>query len=380
MKVRAITVGFNLTTSEAAKRIEKHGRFVMLAKKIFEDSGYEVQTRRVASQPWPEYLADLSVRNIITQVESLELLCSENNIDFISIGTAYEPSQIRLSARILESTVRVSCSATIAHKSRGYDHDATMSAAWVMKRIAKTIGKGEGNFRFAAIANCPPDIPFFPASFHRGRNCFTIALESSDLIVKAFSTAHGFSSAEKRLALLMDKEYRKIEKIARRVEKHGHLFFRGIDVSPAPSTLRKGSIAYAFERLGQGEFGAPGTLAIARMITRILRSIRVRQCGFSGLMLPVMEDFGLARRISNLDIDKLLVYSAVCGTGLDCVPLPGDVRVRKICNILHDVAILALHLDKPLSARLLPMPGKRAGSWTDIDLPYLINCQIPSIK
>ena len=380
MKVRAITVGFNVVNSKTAARIEEHARFTSLAKKMFEDSGYEVQTTRLASQPWPEYLSDVLPRNTIAYVKSLEQMCSANNIDFLSIGTAYEPSQIQLEAEILESTVRVSCSATIADKKRGYDHDATLSAARAMKRIAKAIENGEGNFRFAAIANCPPGIPFFPASYHRGRNCFTIALESSDLIAKAFSAAKDFSNAEKRLALIMDREYRKIERVARRIEKQGRLFFRGIDVSPAPSTLRKGSIAFAFEKLGWGQFGAPGTLAIASMITRVLRSIKVRQCGFSGLMLPVMEDFGLARRINNVSIDTLLVYSAVCGTGLDCVPLPGDVRVSKICNMLRDVATLALHLNKPLSARLLPMPGRRAGSWTNIDSPYLINCQIPSIK
>jgi len=380
MKIRAITVGFNVAISRITAGIKKHARFLALAKKVFEDYGYEVQTTRVASQPWPEYLSDFSARDIIAHVKSLELLCSENNIDFLSVGTAYEPSHIQLVAQVLESTVRVSCSATIADKKRGFAYDATLSAARAIMKIAKAVGNGEGNFRFAAIANCPPDIPFFPASYHRGRNCFMIALEGGDLIAKAFSAARDFSSAEKNLASVMYREYRKIEKIAKRIEKQERLFFRGIDVSPAPSTLRKGSIAFAFERLGWGEFGTPGTLAIARMITRVLRSIKVRQCGFSGLMLPVMEDFGLARRIDNLNIDTLLVYSAVCGTGLDCVPLPGDVRVSKICNILYDVAALALHLNKPLSARLLPMPGRRAGSWTKIDSPYLINCQIPPIK
>ncbi|MGB7055815.1 MAG: DUF711 family protein, partial [bacterium] len=289
------------------------------------------------------------------------------------------PEHIRAVAEILESTTIVSGSATIAQKKEGINYDATLSAAQAMLRIAKTEGNGEGNFRFAAIANCPADIPFFPASYHRGRTCFMIALESGDLLARAMTATDDFASAKKKLTSILEKEYTKVEKIAKRVEKQHGLCFRGIDTSPAPSILRNGSVALAIEKIAQGEFGAPGTLAICGMITDVLRSLRVRKCGFSGLMLPVMEDFGLARRIGKLSIDALLVYSAVCGTGLDCVPLPGNIGVNRIRQILLDVATLASRLNKPLSARLLPIPGRCAGSVTKIDSPYLINCRIPHV-
>jgi hypothetical protein len=42
--------------------------------------------------------------------------------------------------------------------------------------------------------------------------------------------------------------------------------------------------------------------------------------------------------------------------------------------------MLALRLNKPLIARLLPIPGRHAGEMTNIDSPYLINCTIPDIK
>ena len=43
-------------------------------------------------------------------------------------------------------------------------------------------------------------------------------------------------------------------------------------------------------------FGEAGTLTIARIITEILSQLTVKKCGYSGLMLPVLEDHGLAKR------------------------------------------------------------------------------------
>ena len=89
---------------------------------------------------------------------------------------------------------------------------------------------------------------------------------------------------------------------------------------------------------------------------------------FSGLMLPVLEDSVLAERAAEgtLTIKDLLLYSAVCGTGLDTVPLAGDINANQISSILMDLAALSLRLDKPLTARLMPIPGKKAGDLTEL--------------
>jgi uncharacterized protein (UPF0210 family) len=154
--------------------------------------------------------------------------------------------------------------------------------------------------------------------------------------------------------------------------------FRGIDASLAPSLKEDESIAFAYEKILPGRFGDPGTLAISSVITRVLKSLSVKTCGYSGLMLPVCEDFGLARRAGErtFNLANLLLYSAVCGCGLDVVPLPGDITVDKIEGILLEVATLATTLNKPLSARLLPAPGKKAGEMTSFNSPYLVNCRV----
>ncbi len=71
-----------------------------------------------------------------------------------------------------------------------------------------------------------------------------------------------------------------------------------------------------------------------------------------------------------LTVKDLLLYSAVCGTGLDTVPLPGDVTSGQIAALLLDISALALRLDKPLTARLMPVPGKQAGDMTSFNFGY----------
>src|SRR5256885_3068821 len=74
-------------------------------------------------------------------------------------------------------------------------------------------------------------------------------------------------------------------------------------------------------------------------------------CGYSGLMLPVLEDPVLARRASEgrFSVRDLLLYSSVCGTGRDVVPLPGDSRADRLAALIADVAALSTKLRKPLS-------------------------------
>ena len=70
------------------------------------------------------------------------------------------------------------------------------------------------------------------------------------------------------------------------------------------------------------------------------------------------------------------MYSAVCGCGLDTVPIPGDVSVERLRGILMDMTALANKLDKPLSARLLPVQGRSAGDQTSFNSQYLAECRI----
>jgi len=89
----------------------------------------------------------------------------------------------------------------------------------------------------------------------------------------------------------------------------------------------------------------------------------------------VMEDARLAQRWSerSYNLDSLLAYSAVCGTGFDTIPLPGDVTEKQLAGMIADMAALAVKWHKPLTARLQPVIGKKAGEMSDFDDPFLVN-------
>jgi uncharacterized protein (UPF0210 family) len=157
------------------------------------------------------------------------------------------------------------------------------------------------------------------------------------------------------------------------------MLFGGIDLSPAP--MGADSIVTAMELCGYGPIGSVGTLAVAAALTAALKSTALPTCGYCGLMLPVLEDAGLGLRWEegHLHLHQLLLYSAVCGTGLDTIPLPGDSSVSALSHLLLDVATLAQRLRKPLSARLFPVPGKHAGERTAFNSPYMTNTIIGAI-
>jgi len=149
--------------------------------------------------------------------------------------------------------------------------------------------------------------------------------------------------------------------------------YLGFDPTPAP--LKDVSIGAAIEKFTGGKFGTSGTMTAASVITQAVKAVPVKQVGYSGLMLPVLEDARMAERWTErtYTIDSVLAYSAVCATGLDTIPLPGDVTEEQLARMIGDVASLAVKWHKPLTARLQPVAGKRAGERTDFQDPFMVN-------
>jgi len=178
-----------------------------------------------------------------------------------------------------------------------------------------------------------------------------------------------------RAALIAEVEShaQKLEAIGQKLTEIYTYNFKGLDFTLAPHPTQGVSIAKALEALGLPTFGLHGSLFASAFLTDSLDQARYLHTGFNGLMLPVLEDAGLAQRASEglLSTTDLLLCSAVCGTGLDVVPLPGDATPEQLCSVLLDIAALALRLEKPLTARLMPIPGKAAGDPTSFKFRLL---------
>lgn len=378
MKLRTITTGFNIKLPLKEERFKEIAEFTIRAKTEFEKRGYVVQTARISTQPWEEYFQSKS--EIIKLVKEVERLAKKYGLDYFNIGTTKDPNKIPLIYDMLNCTSISFCTSLICD-DKTINFEAAKQTAKLIKKLSKVDSEGFANLRFAALFNTKPGSPFYPAAYHNGPTSFAIGTENSDLVVKAFSKAKDIKKASSILKKTLENEYQKIEAIARLISDKEKIKYGGIDVSIATSVKPGESIAYAFEKLGLGKFGDVGTLAVAKVVTDAVKSVNVKKCGYSGLMLPVLEDYGLAARNKEgaFNLANLLLYSAVCGTGLDTIPLPGDVSENKLYALLLDIASLSIKLNKPLSARLMPIPNKKADEMTKFDFEYLVNSKIMRI-
>jgi uncharacterized protein len=378
-KIRAITAFINLDWHDYQRQIAEALKMLRRAQTTFESRGYQVQTIRIATQPFPQYIQGMNTEQAVAFFKLLDALAEQQKFA-MSIGPAMlnanDPaSQADLLAEILANTRNLNASLVVAGED-GVRWGAIGAAARVMKKLEGSTEHSQGNFRFAAVAMVPPLTPFFPAAYHTGfGHQFAIALESANVVATAFKDARDLGMAKQRLTDALAAAAFDVERHAGRVDQETGWAYMGIDLSPAPSPGKDASIGAAIENLTTQPVGMSGTLTAAATITAAIKDVKVKQTGYTGLMLPVLEDTVLAQRWSEgrLSVDALLSYSAVCGTGLDTIPLPGDTSAEELSLIIGDMASLAVKWHKPLSARLLPVTGKGWGETTEFDSPFLVN-------
>jgi uncharacterized protein (UPF0210 family) len=381
-KIRAITAFINLDRNQYQQQVADALKMLRRAQTTLESRGYQVQTIRIATQPFPEYTRGLTTEQAVAFFKQYDALAVREKFA-ASIGPAMlnagdSDSQAEMLAEILSNTKTLNATLVVAGED-GVRWKAVGAASRVMKKLEET-EHSQGNFRFAAIAMVPPLTPFFPAAYHTGfGHQFAIALESANVVAAALNDAPDLATAKQRLTDALASSAFDIESHAGRVDQETGWAYMGIDLSPAPSG--DVSIGAAIENLTTQPAGMSGTLTAAATITAAVKDVKVKQTGYSGLMLPILEDTRLAQRWSegHISIDALLSYSAVCGTGLDTVPLPGDISAEKLALIIGDMASLAFKWHKPLSARLLPVLGKGWGEMTEFNDPFLVNAKLQSL-
>ncbi|MCS6841106.1 MAG: DUF711 family protein [Roseiflexus sp.] len=379
-----------LTTGACESEVARAARAVQEARRRLEDAGYIVQTLRLAlDTSRTNYAAD-----VVTAARDAEALARNAGFDYVSIGRVATDRLASL-VEALAATEIVFASARLAGRDGTVDALATAAAARVIATLASTTPNGFSNLRFAGLASVAPGSPFFPASYHSGGEPWlAVGPEAASLAVEA---AHEVEEdgADSSVQAVAVRTHRFIENLKTRIADHDArirtalngidgaygVYVAGCDWSLAPHPDITCSIGAAVERVLGAPFGAPGTLAVIRACTDAIRAAGVILIGFSGVMLPVLEDATLAQRNAEgrYGWRDLLAFSAVCGTGLDTVPLPGDASIEQIEGMLAEVAALAGALRKPLTARLMPIPGLRAGDMTAFDFPYFVNTRVMAI-
>lgn len=385
MKIRSITYFLDPGWPLDEKALHKAGDFIAATRPAFETAGYEVQTSRLATVPFPLLVPGLEPDEVMHLAQTLEAAARPLGYDYVAIGPALpqHPSSYRVIPEVLAATQNVFVSGLMMLGSEGVSLPAVRACAEVIHRAASVTPDGFTNLRFAALANVPPGSPFFPAAYHAGgAPTFALATEAADLAVEAFTQAESLGQARRLLVSAVEGHAQSLTRVSRVVAQTRGVSFGGIDFSLAPFPEESRSLGTAMERLGVPAAGLHGSLAAAAILTEAIDQARFPRAGFSGLFLPVLEDAVLARRAAegSLTVMDLLLYAAVCGTGLDTVPLPGDTPPDALAAVLLDLAVLSQRLGKPLTARLMPIPGKAAGDPTQFDFAYFANSRILPLR
>jgi uncharacterized protein (UPF0210 family) len=380
-KVRAITAFVTLERASYARQIAATLAVLREAQRDLEHEGYAVETVRITTQPLADLVRGLSDAEALVYLRELDdLAAKENFLPNIGPGMLHDgddPHTMQLLAQALSPLTQLNASAIIAGDD-GIHWKVIREAARLVRYVADHSPHSQGTVNFAATAMLGPYGPFYPGAYHLGSGeRLAIGLEGANVVQEVFARMHGdFDGAVAELTRQLSVHARVAETVGTQVAARHGWTFMGVDPTPAP--LADVSIGAAIEAFTGAKFGSSGTMTAALVITTAVKAVPVKQIGYAGLMVPVMEDRLLARRWAEgtYDTDALLAYSAVCATGLDTVPLPGDISEAQLMRIYGDLASLAFKWHKPLAARLQPVAGRKAGEETDFSDPHLFNTTI----
>ena len=343
-------------------------RDVDLLLPAVQKAGYTLQSIRVITNPFGEYLDLTNLQTAKADLQYLTELLNKFNESGIrlrfAIGAARNKEEITLLPELIAAYGDL-CNACVnvpLDENGVLDNELIEQSVYAVQRIANITPRGEGNFNFTVNFNCKPFIPYFPAGYHLSHlpNSFVIGLETPDLLVEVLKSvpksSHNQFYADCYQAMSQALQYHvdQVLEMLSAVKLSGEFEFAGIDSSAAPSKN-------------------------CASMTKVFKSIQnVPLVGFSGLMLAVTEDLGLAEGTQKhyFDIRTLLTYSAVCGIGLDTVPVAGDVKAESIAAIMRDTGTMAFRLNKPLTVRLFPIPNKVAGEISEFESDDLCNCRL----
>ena len=397
MKIRAITLGASLThNKQSLDSLKTQLESITELRKQFLDNNIDVQTVRLCTNPYDinsNYDDDFYSR-IPETLDFIDSLTREKLLAYYSYLPGLCDQQQSLSStqrRVMQELpnylakhAAMFSSVQVSSVENGISLEAISSCARIIKELAEN--DPFENLQFAATFDVPPNTPFFPSAYHKGQiSKISIALEAADEVV---NITREFSESNRNLKWLEEKITTRFSEIYDEITdlvkpfctKH-KIGFSGMDFSPAQYPIEEKSIGTAIENITLSHFGEVGTVFAIGFLTSTLQKINRPKIGFSGFMQPLLEDFTIAKRHDEkkFSLPQMLLNSTVCGLGLDCIPLPGDVSEESLTLLMMDVAMISSRIHKPLTCRLMPIPGKSNAERTEFDFEFFTNSKICEI-
>jgi len=397
LDVRTVTLGislFDLATHDGARfRDRLKARITGMAASLVEVCdevgdiyGIPVVNKRISVSPMAVVGAPFSPREMVQAAQSLDEAAREVNVDFIGGFSALvekglargDLSLIEAVPEALTSTSRLCASFNVATTAAGVNMDAVLLLAKTIKAAAAATADSDGLAcaKLGVFANIPQDVPFMAGAYLgvgepnavinvgvSGPGVVKKALERA-LLADAHLSLDEVSEIIKRTAF---KVTRVGELIGRAVAKRLNVPFGVVDLSLAPTPNVGDSVGEIFQTLGLSHIGVPGSTAALALLNDAVKKggafASSSVGGFSGAFIPVSEDLNIAEAAAtgHLTLHKLEALTSVCSVGLDMVALPGDTPVETLAGIIADEMAIGVINRKTTAARLIPVPGKKAG-------------------
>lgn len=397
LDVRTVTLGVSLfdCASHDLERFKENmhhkivrlaGNLVRVCDEVGVRFGIPVVNKRIAVSPIAVAACSFPASGMVEIARRMDETVAEIGVDFIGgFGALVEKgftegdrALIEAIPEALASTGRVCATVNVASTRAGINMDAVHLMGKTIKAAAQLTAASDGIAcaKLCVFANIPQDVPFMAGAYlgiGEPDSVINVGVSGPGVVKKAIDRARAanpgldlgaLSEIIKRTAF---KVTRVGELIGREVAQKLGVPFGVVDLSLAPTPNVGDSVGEIFQSLGLTSIGVPGTTAALALLNDAVKKGGAFASsyvgGLSGAFIPVSEDLNIAEAASRgyLSIEKLEAMTSVCSVGLDMIALAGDTSAQTLAAIIADEMAIGVINRKTTAARLIPVPGKKAG-------------------
>jgi hypothetical protein len=397
LDVRTVTLGISLfdcasrepeefMDAMSAKIESVAQNLVRVCDQVAIRYGIPIVNKRIAVSPIAVAACPCGPDRMVEVAGAMDRAAKKVGVDFIGGFSALvekgftkgDHALIEAIPEALAKTEHVCSSVNVASTRAGINMDAVYLMGKTIRRAAALTGErdGIGCAKLCVFANIPEDVPFMAGAYlgvGEPDSVINVGVSGPGVVKKAIDRARQanpgldlgqLSEIIKRTAFKVTKVG---ELIGRRVARELDVPFGVVDLSLAPTPNVGDSVGEIFQSLGLRSIGVPGTTAALALLNDAVKKGGAFASsyvgGLSGAFIPVSEDLNIAQAAAQgaLSIEKLEAMTSVCSVGLDMIALAGDTSAETLAAIIADEMAIGVINKKTTAARLIPVPGKKAG-------------------
>jgi len=397
LDIRTVTMGISLRDCADAdektlcrkiydKITSSAQNLVSIVEEVERSYGIPIINRRISLTPISLLSDPFDKEALLNVAVTLEKAAAETGVNFIGgYGalvhkgfTKGDRALIESIPEALSSTSKLCSFVNVATTKSGINMDAVYLMGRIIKETAELTrdAAGIGCAKLVVFCNAPEDNPFMAGAFHgigEAECVLNVGVSGPgvvrDAVLKNKNCDLGtLAETIKKSAF---KVTRMGELIGRSVAQKLGIEFGVVDLSLAPTPTVGDSVAEILKAMGLEDVGSFGSTAALALLNDAVKKGGAMASsyvgGLNGAFIPVSEDAQMATsaQSGNLVLEKLEAMTAVCSVGLDMIALPGDTSAETIAAIIADEMAIGMINNKTTAARLIPVPGKKAGEWAE---------------